>query len=70
MSGRMQEKVEYALSEKEIREKDVLNDYFDEIEECLRYQHWFCGHYHEYLRMDEKHTVLYKDIIMLQSSED
>ena len=68
LSGRMQEKVENVLSKKEIRDKDILNDYFDEIEGCLQYQHWFCGHYHENLRVDGKHTVLYKDIIRLQSS--
>lgn len=58
------------ICDREIRENDVLNDYFDEIEEYLQYQHWYCGHYHENLRLDEKHTVLYKDIVKLQISRD
>ncbi|MDE7417084.1 MAG: metallophosphatase family protein [Lachnospiraceae bacterium] len=48
------------------RDKDILTDYFDKIEERLQYRHWFCGHYHETRRLDEKHTVLYKDIVALQ----
>lgn len=75
LSGRMQDQLENVLAagqpigegaqEKRNRDKDILTDYFDEIEEKLQYQHWFCGHYHENLRLDEKHTVLYKDIIGL-----
>ena len=46
-------------------EKDVLNQYFDELEEKLQYQCWFCGHYHVNHWLDEKHRILYKDIVRL-----
>jgi len=80
LSGRMQEQLENVLSirqigegiceknicNKETRGKDILTDYFDELEEKLQYQHWYCGHYHKNLRLDERHTVLYEDIIALE----
>lgn len=46
-------------------EKDVLTDYFDELEEKLRYKWWFCGHYHINLQLDDKHMILYEDIVRL-----
>lgn len=64
LSGHMQERLEHVLSAR--RNKDILTDYFDELETKLRYQHWYCGHYHENIRLDERHTVLYDDIISLQ----
>ena len=44
---------------------DVLTDYFQILEGKLHYKHWYFGHYHYYLQADEKHTVLYNDIIKL-----
>lgn len=38
---------------------DVLTDYLQEIEDKLAFKHWFFGHYHMDMRVDEKHTVLY-----------
>lgn len=46
-------------------EKDVLTDYFDELEGKLRYKWWFCGHYHVNLQLDDRHIVLYEDIVRL-----
>lgn len=65
LSGRMQEQLEKTIHKQNPCKKDILNEYFDELEEKLYYQHWFCGHYHENLRLDEKHTVLYEDIVVL-----
>ena len=45
---------------------DVLTDYFQALEGKLHYKHWYFGHYHYYLQADEKHTVLYNDIIKLE----
>lgn len=42
---------------------DCLTDYFEDIEERLSYQRWYCGHYHMNRNVDEKHTILYKEII-------
>lgn len=44
---------------------DILTGYFEEIEEKLQYEHWFCGHYHINEEIDSKHTVLYEKIVPL-----
>lgn len=44
---------------------DILTDYFQKLEGKLQYKHWYFGHYHYYLQTDEKHTVLYDDIVKL-----
>ena len=44
---------------------DVLTDYFQALEGKLHYKHWYFGYYHYYLQTDEKHSVLYDDIIKL-----
>lgn len=46
-------------------ERDVLTDFFDELETKLRYKWWFCGHYHENVRLDDRHKILYEDIVRL-----
>lgn len=46
-------------------EQNVLTDYFERLEDRLQYKHWFCGHYHKNLRIDEKHTILYEKMIPL-----
>lgn len=46
-------------------ERDVLTDFFDELETKLRYKWWFCGHYHENVRLDDRHMILYEDIVRL-----
>lgn len=68
MSGGMQEQLldrfaygHYGSTYK----KDVLTDYFDELEGKLRYKCWFCGHYHVNLQLDDRHMVLYEDIVRL-----
>ncbi len=68
LSGRMQGRLDVvrSVSKGGDSARDILTDYFDEIEEKLKYEHWFCGHYHENIRLDEKHTVIYEDILALQ----
>ena len=44
-------------------EKNILTYFFEELEERLQYEKWFCGHYHEEIQIDEKHTILYYKII-------
>ena len=39
--------------------KDVLNDYLQVIQEQLSYEHWYFGHYHKDIDLDEKHSLLY-----------
>lgn len=49
--------------------KDVLTSYFEALEEKLNYKLWFCGHYHLNMKADEKHVILYEDIIPLVDVE-
>ena len=42
---------------------DVLTDFLQEVEEKLEYKHWYFGHYHMELDVDEKHSLLYHAII-------
>lgn len=46
-------------------EKDILTDYFEELEGKMQYKMWFCGHYHENIQLDEKHYILYEKIVKL-----
>lgn len=45
---------------------NILTRYFDDIEKKVQYKHWFCGHYHENVTLDDKHTILYEDIIKIK----
>lgn len=44
-------------------EIDILTDYFDILENDLQYKQWFCGHYHVDVRLNEKHTIIYNQIL-------
>lgn len=52
-----------------IYENDILTDYLEEIEDRLEYKHWYFGHYHMDQCIDEKHTLLYKDIVEIDYKE-
>ncbi len=47
-------------------DKDILTEYFSELESRLTYKQWFFGHYHIDSNFDTKHTVLYKRIIPIE----
>lgn len=47
--------------------RDILTNYFEELEDKLKYKHWFFGHYHDEIEIDEKHTLLYEKIVSLDS---
>lgn len=42
---------------------NALTDYFDEIDNRLDFKMWFSGHYHKSMKYDEKHILVYNDII-------
>ena len=46
---------------------DILTEYLQELEEKLQYSHWFFGHYHMELDVDEKHSLLYNEIVPLEN---
>lgn len=41
------------------KKHDAVTDYLQEIDSCLTYKHWYCGHYHDEYKVDDKHTLLY-----------
>jgi len=46
--------------------RDNLIDFFEQYAETMfRYKHWYFGHFHDDLTLDEKHTVLYNAILKL-----
>ena len=49
----------------QVYKKDILTDYFDELEQKLKYKQWYFGHYHLNAFIDEKHTVLYEQVVIL-----
>ena len=44
---------------------DTLTDYFNTVSENVNYKHWFFGHYHDDRRFDEKHYLLYEQIVRI-----
>lgn len=50
--------------------QDILTNFFEELEDKLQFKRWFCGHYHEDLCIDEKHRILYCDIIPIEEGNE
>lgn len=49
-----------------IYEDDILTDYLQELEDKLEYKHWYFGHYHNDMSIDDKHTLLYYAILEIE----
>lgn len=45
--------------------RDRLTDFLDEVEERLSYRHWYFGHFHEDKDVDERHTLLFNEVVPL-----
>jgi predicted phosphodiesterase len=48
-----------------IKENNSLNNFFEIIDQKLNYKHWYFGHFHDDKMIDEKHSVVYNNIIRL-----
>lgn len=48
-------------------ESDRLTGFFEELEKHLQFRHWYYGHFHQDRDVDERHTVLYDEIVPLGS---
>lgn len=57
ISGKLQSKYLYEP------EQNELSTYFDRISETVDYRRWYFGHYHADMDVDEKHTLLYDNIV-------
>lgn len=44
---------------------DELTQFFKQLETDLQFEHWYFGHHHEDLNIDEKHTCLYQQILQI-----
>ncbi|MBS5216388.1 MAG: hypothetical protein KHY79_11295 [Clostridiales bacterium] len=42
---------------------DTFTDFLQEISEKLDYSHWYFGHFHDDIELDERHTLLYQRVI-------
>lgn len=49
---------------------DRLTDFLDELEDRLEFKHWYFGHMHKDRDCDEKHTLLYDNIVKMGSYID
>lgn len=46
-------------------EKDELTGFLKLIDKDVDFKHWYFGHYHKDLEVDNKHTALYQSVIQL-----
>lgn len=47
-----------------------MTDFLDELEDRLSYKRWYYGHFHRDMDVDEKHVVLYDNIVALGAGSD
>lgn len=52
----------------EIKPPDRLTDFLEDIKKSVKYKHWYFGHFHGDRDIDEKHTLLYYNIIPLEEN--
>lgn len=45
--------------------RDRLNEWFDALEDRLGFRAWYFGHYHADVQLDERHRLLYRDIVRI-----
>jgi len=48
---------------------DHFTDFLQKISEKLVYNHWYFGHFHDDIQLDERHTLVYQKIIPIKKSE-
>lgn len=48
---------------------DHFTDFLQKISEKLVYNHWYFGHFHDDIQLDERHTLVYQKIISIKKSE-
>ena len=46
--------------------RDNLTDYLDELEKMLSFKHWYYGHHHEDLNVDDTHTMLCRKVVKIE----
>lgn len=59
------EHIQENLFDKGLYGTNDLTKFFDEVDEKAEFDYWFSGHYHLSGGYDEKHILLYNNIVML-----
>ena len=49
-------------------EADRLTDFLQEVQERAKYHYWLFGHYHDNKAIDEKHILLWEQIVQIPVS--
>lgn len=44
---------------------DALNKYLEEVKQKTEYSHWYFGHHHDFININEKETLLFEEILPL-----
>ena len=52
-----------ALAGTRHNEADRLTDFLQEVRERAKYHYWLFGHYHDNRAIDEKHILLWEQIV-------
>ena len=52
-----------ALARSRHNEADRLTDFLQEVRERAKYRYWLFGHYHDNKAIDEKHILLWEQIV-------
>lgn len=58
------------LHHKEIVEERPLNNFLQYIDEAVEYKHWYYGHFHDDLDIDEKHTLLFFQVRDIETNRE
>lgn len=63
------ERIQEDLYHDEIYRTTDLTLFFDEVDAKTDFKLWFSGHYHRSFRYDEKHMLIYNDIVRLTDKD-
>ena len=50
----------------QVRSIDCLTDFLAEIDMTVDYKQWYFGHFHRDITVDDKHTLLYQNVVEIQ----
>lgn len=45
---------------------DTFQNFLNELDICGEYKHWYFGHFHQDVQLDEKHTCLYNKVAKIE----
>ena len=51
-------------------ERDAASVFLEEVKRRVNYKHWYFGHLHIDMKIDEKHTAVFDNKILLNYREE